>query len=229
MAPMAGLTLYEARLRPDRQGAGSSLKTVEYAYDDWTIARMARAMGRADVAAAFEKRAGNWRNSFDAKTGFLRARKSDGTYRTPFDPTAINYGSDYTEGNAWQYSWFVPQDQGRHVRAARRRRGGGAEARRDVRFRQFEARLQPCGGHCRADRPVHPTATSRATTSPISTAMPASPWRTQERAEADRRQPVQADAGRACRAMTISARCRPGSSSLLLGFYPVAPGSNELC
>ena len=87
-------------------------KTVEYAYDDWTIARMARDLGQADVAATFEKRAGYWRNSFDAKTGFLRARKSDGTYREPFNPTAINYGSDYTEGNAWQYSWFAPQDLG---------------------------------------------------------------------------------------------------------------------
>ncbi|MDO7843806.1 GH92 family glycosyl hydrolase [Sphingomonas immobilis] len=86
-------------------------KTVEYAYDDWTIARMARAMDKIDIAARFEKRAGNWRNSFDVKSGWLRARKSDGAFRVPFDPTAINYGSDYTEGNAWQYSWFVPQDQ----------------------------------------------------------------------------------------------------------------------
>jgi len=69
-------------------------------------------MGQTDVATTFEKRAGYWRNSFDTKTGFLRARKSDGTYREPFNPTAINYGSDYTEGNAWQYSWFAPQDLG---------------------------------------------------------------------------------------------------------------------
>ena len=86
-------------------------KTVEYAYDDWTIARMARVMGRTDVAETFEKRAQNWRNTFDEKTGFIRARRADGNFRVPFDPTAINYGSDYTEGNAWQYSWFVPQDQ----------------------------------------------------------------------------------------------------------------------
>lgn len=94
----------------DREPEAAS-KTVEYAYDDWTISRMAAAMGRSDVAATFAKRAGYWRNSFDPGTGFVRARKSDGTFRTPFDPTAINYGSDYTEGNAWQYSWFVPQDQ----------------------------------------------------------------------------------------------------------------------
>ena len=85
-------------------------KTVEYAYDDWTIAQMARKMGKTDIANTFDKRAAWWRNSFDARTGWVRARLSDGSYREPFDPTAINYGSDYTEGNAWQYSWFMPQD-----------------------------------------------------------------------------------------------------------------------
>ena len=111
-APYGGIGEYMKRgyVPIDREPEAAS-KTVEYAYDDWTIARMARAMGRIDIAASFEKRAAYWRNSFDPKTGFVRARKSDGTFRVPFDPTAINYGSDYTEGNAWQYSWFVPQDQ----------------------------------------------------------------------------------------------------------------------
>jgi predicted alpha-1,2-mannosidase len=111
-APYGGLGEYMKRgyVPIDREPEAAS-KTVEYAYDDWTIARMARAMGKADVAEAFEKRAGFWRNTFDSNTGFVRARKTDGAFRTPFDPTAINYGSDYTEGNAWQYSWFVPQDQ----------------------------------------------------------------------------------------------------------------------
>ena len=111
-APYGGLSDYMklGYVAIDREPEAAS-KTVEYAYDDWTIARMAEAMGRKDVAATFFKRAGNWRNSFDPKTGFVRARKSDGGFRVPFDPTAINYGSDYTEGNAWQYSWFVPQDQ----------------------------------------------------------------------------------------------------------------------
>ena len=43
-------------------------------------------------------------------TGFMRARLSDGKFREPFDPAGSGYGSDYTEGNAWQYSWYVPQD-----------------------------------------------------------------------------------------------------------------------
>ena len=93
----------------DEEGEAAS-KTLEYAFDDWTIARMAEAMGRDDVAATFGQRAGNWRHAFDAETGFMRARKRDGEFRTPFDPTASGYGTDYTEGNAWQYSWYVPQD-----------------------------------------------------------------------------------------------------------------------
>ena len=117
-APYGGLGDYMklGYAAADREPEAAS-KTVEYAYDDWSIARMARAMGRTGVARTFTARAGNWRNVFDPRTGFVRARRSDGTFRTPFDPTAINYGSDYTEGNAWQYSWFVPQDQAALIRA----------------------------------------------------------------------------------------------------------------
>ncbi|PIB93854.1 GH92 family glycosyl hydrolase [Caulobacter sp. FWC2] len=112
-APYGGLGDYmKLGYAPIEKEPEAASKTVEYAYDDWTIARMAKDMGQDDVAKAFEKRASYWRNSFDVKTGFLRARKSDGTFREPFNPTAINYGSDYTEGNAWQYSWFAPQDLG---------------------------------------------------------------------------------------------------------------------
>lgn len=112
-APYGGLGDYmKLGYAPIDKEPEAASKTVEYAYDDWTIARMARDMGQDDVAKTFEKRASYWRNSFDTKTGFLRARKSDGTFREPFNPTAINYGSDYTEGNAWQYSWFAPQDLG---------------------------------------------------------------------------------------------------------------------
>ncbi|WP_109806538.1 GH92 family glycosyl hydrolase [Sphingosinithalassobacter portus] len=111
-APYGGLREYMrlGYVPIDKEPEAAS-KTVEYAYDDWTIARMAQAMGKDNIARQFHARAGNWRNSFDTGTGFLRARLADGSYREPFDPTAINYGSDYTEGNAWQYSWFVPQDQ----------------------------------------------------------------------------------------------------------------------
>ncbi len=172
-APYAGLGEYMARgyVPIDREPEAAS-KTVEYAYDDWTIARLARAMGRTDVAATFAKRSENWRNSFDAKTGFIRARKSDGTFRVPFDPTAINYGSDYTEGNAWQYSWFVPQDQASLVRAL----GGDAAtvAKLDAMFDFDTSKLDYSHAEDIAGligQYIH--ATNPATMSPICTTMPA--------------------------------------------------------
>src|SRR5699024_6294118 len=109
--PYGGLADYMKRgyVPIDKEPEAAS-KTVEYAFDDWTIAQMAEAVGRDDIARKFRQRAGNWRNVFDRKTGFVRARKSDGSFRTPFDPAAVGYGSDYTEGNAWEYSWYEPQD-----------------------------------------------------------------------------------------------------------------------
>ncbi len=110
-ASYGGLGEYMARgfVPIDKEKEGAS-KTLEYAYDDWTIAQMARAMGREKDAAAFEKRAQSFRNIFDPASGFMRAKQTDGRFREPFDPIYAQYGSDYTEGNAWQYTWFVPHD-----------------------------------------------------------------------------------------------------------------------
>ena len=86
-------------------------KTMEYAFDDWTIARMSKAMGKDTEAAQFEKRSRFWRNNFNASDGFVEPRLEDGTYRKPFDPAKAGAGSGFTEGNAWQYSWYQPQDE----------------------------------------------------------------------------------------------------------------------
>jgi predicted alpha-1,2-mannosidase len=86
-------------------------KTVEYAFDDWTIARVARAMGNSAVAANFEKRAASWRNNFNTTDGFVEPRLENGEYRKPFDPAKAGTGSGFTEGNAWQYSWYQPHDE----------------------------------------------------------------------------------------------------------------------
>ncbi|HEX2625104.1 MAG TPA: GH92 family glycosyl hydrolase, partial [Sphingomicrobium sp.] len=179
--PYGGLDQYQ-RLgyAPIDKEPEAASKTVEYAYDDWTIARMARAMGRADIAARFDKRALNWRNSFDTKTGFLRARKSDGSFREPFDPTAINYGSDYTEGNAWQYSWFMPQDQGGLIRVL----GGDAAtvAKLDAMFDYDNSKLDYShaediagliGQYIHGNEPSHHVAYLYS--------YAGAPWRTQER------------------------------------------------
>ena len=82
-------------------------KTLEYAYDDWCVAQVARYVGRMDLYEAYMSSAQYWRNVFDPATGFMRARLN-GRWFTPFDPREVN--NNYTEANAWQYSLFVPQD-----------------------------------------------------------------------------------------------------------------------
>ncbi|HPJ54237.1 MAG TPA: glycoside hydrolase family 92 protein, partial [Flavobacteriales bacterium] len=86
--------------------AESVSKTLEYAYDDWCIAQMAREMGRDSLAEVFHRRSGNWRNLFDPETKFFRARRNGG-FIDPFDPYEVNF--HFTEANAWQYSLFAPQ------------------------------------------------------------------------------------------------------------------------
>lgn len=86
-------------------------KTLEYAYDDWCIAQVAKALGYKDDYALFTERAGYYRNLFDKTTGFMRGRNLDGSWRSPFNPRfSTLLQPEYTEGNAWQYSWFVPHD-----------------------------------------------------------------------------------------------------------------------
>ena len=208
----------------DREGEAAS-KTLEYAYDDWTIARMARALGRSDVADRFEKRAGNWRNAFDASTGFMRAKTSDGKFREPFDPTVSGYGSDYTEGNAWQYSWYVPHDVAGLIDAL----GGDAKLVEKLDL-VFDAKVDPklfahmeditglIGWYAHGNEPSHHVAYLYD--------YAGQPWRTQERLQ---------------QIMATQYAARPdglaGNDDLgqmsawyvftALGFYPVAPGSNE--
>jgi len=93
-------------------GGQSVSRTMECAYDDWCAGKMAEKLGRADDAAFFFKRSCNWRNVFDASVGLARGKDSKGKWREPFDPYALGYGdkSDFTEGNAFQYTWHVMQD-----------------------------------------------------------------------------------------------------------------------
>jgi len=208
----------------DEEGEAAS-KTLEYAYDDWTIHRMAQAMGRKDVAATFGRRAANWTHAFDAQTGFMRARKRDGSFRTPFNPDASGYGTDYTEGNAWQYSWYVPQDVAGLAAAH-----GGADkllARLDG---VFDAKVDPkvfehmeditglIGWYAHGNEPSHHVAYLYSHAG--------QPWRTQARLK-----------------QVMDTQYKPTPDGLAgnddlgqmsawyvftaLGFYPVAPGSNQ--
>ncbi len=82
-------------------------KTLEYAYDDWCIAQMAQILNKKEDYEYFMQRSQSWKNVFDWNTGFMRPKKNGGWF-APFDPKEIN--NNFTEGNSWQYSFFVPQD-----------------------------------------------------------------------------------------------------------------------
>lgn len=128
-----GLAGYKKRGYISMEDENESVsKTLEYAYNDWCIAQMAKVLSdtklaripnpkpgetksfRGDIGfvnqldkLAFEKRARYFENLLDTKTGFFRAKKNAG-FVEPFSPTEVNFG--FTEGNSWQYSFFVPQD-----------------------------------------------------------------------------------------------------------------------
>jgi len=200
-------------------------KTLEYAYDDWTIAEMARALGRADDEREFRRRAASWRAIWDPATGFMRAKKTDGSFREPFDPLWAQYGSDYTEGNAWQYSWFVPHDVAGLIAAM-----GGADTfvrRLDELFtitapKEKYGHVEDIAGligqYAHGNEPSQHIAYLYA--------YAGQPWRTQERI----RQIVTTLFDDSPAGISGNEDCGQMSAWYVfsaLGFYPVAPGSNE--
>ncbi|TCK67605.1 putative alpha-1,2-mannosidase [Winogradskyella wandonensis] len=92
---------------PVDEESESVSKTLEYAYDDWTIAQMAKDMGKTEDYKTYIKRAQYYKNVFDPETQFMRGRFRN-TWFAPFDPYEVNF--NYTEANSWQYSFYVPQD-----------------------------------------------------------------------------------------------------------------------
>ena len=201
-------------------------KTLEFAYDDWAIARMAEALGRGDAADAFYRRAASWRNLFDGRTGFLRARNADGAFPAGFDPLST-HGQGYIEGNAWNYSLFVPHD----AEGLAELLGGTARLTEwldrlfvlhvdDASFARDEdiSRAGMIGGYVHGNEPSHHV--------PYLYAFAGQPWKTQQRvrqilAEMYRPRPDGLCGNDDCGQM--SAWYVFGA----LGFYPVAPGSNE--
>ncbi len=85
----------------------SASMTLEYAYNDWTTARIAEALGMEEEATSFDDRAENWRNHWDPDEGFMRGRMRDGSWVEPFAPEGTD---DFCESNSWVYSFFVPHD-----------------------------------------------------------------------------------------------------------------------
>jgi len=89
-------------------------KTLEAGFDDWCAAQMAKKLGKTEDYEFFMKRSGYYKNLFDKSNNLMRGKNADGNWVTPFDPLKISHastsGGDYTEGNAWQYSFHVLQD-----------------------------------------------------------------------------------------------------------------------
>ncbi len=225
-APYGHLGVYMQRgyVPTDLDGEGVS-KTVEYAFDDWTIAAAAKTLGDSATAKTFNARAGYWRNVFDSKTGFVRPKLADGTFREPFDPAMAGIQSGFTEGNAWQYSQYEPQDIGGLIQAM----GGDAKlvSKLDLTFDQtvdpknysnVEDMAGLIGQYVHGNEPSHHMAYLYD--------YAGQPWRTQARLK-----------------QIVDSQYRPAPDGLVgnddlgqmsawmiftaLGFYPVAPASNE--
>lgn len=86
--------------------------TLEYAFDDFCMARLAESMGKGDEAVAFDARASSYKPLFHEESAFFRPRMSDGTWDGPFDPKLWSFSNEfYVEGTAWQWLWFAPHDE----------------------------------------------------------------------------------------------------------------------
>lgn len=195
---------------------GSVSTSLEYSYDFWCLAQMAKDLKKKDDYEKYIHLSGVYRNFYDPSSGFLRAKNRDGSFMTPFDPQATccdqswpdNGGPGYVEGSAWQYLFFVPQDMDGLKMLL-----GGDEA--------FVARLQECfdGGHYDA------TNEPDIAWPYLFDYVPPEAWRTQKQVRAFMEKyytntpdgiPGNDDCGVMSAWYLFSA----------LGFYPVCPGSN---
>lgn len=94
---------------PVEKSGTSISNTLEYAYDDWCIAQLAKKLNKQDIYETYMKRSENWRNNYDASIGFMRGKDASGKFVEKFDIMST-HGQGFIEGNSWNYSFFVPQD-----------------------------------------------------------------------------------------------------------------------
>ena len=211
---------------PEDKNGSSVSKTLEYAYDDWAIAQAAKKLGKTDIYNEFIERSKNYKNVYDAKKGFMRPKLNDGTFKKEFDPLDT-HGQGFIEGNSWNYSLYVPQDPADMIKMM-----GGNEkfnVRLDSLFsmhlpdKYFEntediTRDGIIGNYVHGNEPSHHVVYLYDWTN--------SPWKAQDKIR-----------------MILKKMYRNGADGLggnddfgqmsawyifsSLGFYPVAPGSDE--
>ncbi len=211
---------------PEDLNSNSASKTLEYAYDDWTIYKFAQKLGEKKYESEFLKRANSFKNIYDAQTHYFRAKNSDGSWKSPFDPlSVVNQG--YIEGNAWNYSLYVPHDIKGFVKLL----GGNDKLITwldslftfdlpEKYFGESEdvTKVGMIGCYVHGNEPSHHV--------PYMYCFAGAPWKTQERIHE-----------------IVDTMYKPGPNGLcgnddcgqmsawyifsVLGFYPVAPGSNQ--
>ena len=211
---------------PEDKNSSSVSKTLEYAYDDWAIAQAAKKLGRTDIYNEFIKRSENWKNVFDASTGFMRPRMNDGSFGKNFDPLKTE-GQGFIEGNSWNYSLYVPHDPDAMIALMGGKKKFASHLDElfnmhlpDEFFAETEdiTREGIIGGYVHGNEPSHHVAYLYNWTD--------EPWKTQERVR-----------------MILKHQYHPTPDGLggnddcgqmsawylfsALGFYPVAPGSGQ--
>jgi len=211
---------------PSDLTTNAASKTLEYAYDDWCIARMAEKSGQRGIAGVFDRRTRSFEQLYDASTGFIRPKLADGSWQQDFDPLKTE-GQGFIEGNAWNYSLYVPHDPAKLIEWA----GGNANfvAHLDSLFTMKLDEIHIAesedidkrgiiGNYVHGNEPSHHV--------PYLYNYAGAPWKTQQRVHqimdnlydtAPGGLPGNDDCGQMSAWYIFSA----------LGFYPVCPGSNE--
>lgn len=211
---------------PEDKSGSSVSKTLEYAYDDWAIAQMAKKLGRNDIYEEFIHRSSNWKNVYDATIGYMRPKMSDGSFRKNFDVLST-HDQGFIEGNAWNYSLYVPHQPVELIKLMGGKKAFTAHLDSlftmhlpDKYFAETEdiTRDGIIGNYVHGNEPSHHV--------PYLYNWTDQPWKTQERVR-----------------MILKKQFKPTPDGLggnddcgqmsawyiftALGFYPVAPGSDE--
>lgn len=201
--------------------AESVSKTLEYAYDDWTIAQMAKERGDEATYVEFIQRAQSYKNMYDPTSGFMRGRIRNSWF-SPFDPYEVNF--NYTEANSWQYSFYVPQDISGFIKLV-----GGKAAMEKKLDQLFTATIETSGRdqqditgligqYAHGNEPSHHMAYLYNFIQ--------KPWKTQQRVH----EILTTMYANAPDGISGNEDCGQMSAWYVLsslGFYPVTPGSNQ--
>lgn len=211
---------------PEDKNGSSVSKTLEYAYDDWCIAQMAKKLHRNDIYDEFIKRSENYLNVYDKSVGFMRPKLSDGSFKKDFDVLST-HGQGFIEGNAWNYSLYVPHNinkmielMGGKTRCAEHLDSLFSMTLPDKYFAETEdiSRDGIIGNYVHGNEPSHHVA--------YLFNWCGTPWKTQEKVRLILKKMYQPTAD----GLGGNDDCGQMSAWYIfsaLGFYPVTPGSDE--